>query len=75
MYGWHITGRWTGGGESREESFTLLTKTREPEEVRCRALQELVAATFRPNPRLSGKVSVELVDDPVELDRIVVGGG
>lgn len=71
MYGWRITGRWTGGGESAEETFTLLTRTREPEEVHCRALIELVSRPFRPNPNLTGQVSVELVDEPIELEPIV----
>jgi hypothetical protein len=70
MHGWRITGKWTGGGESAEETFTLLTRTREQEEVRCRALQELVSRPFRPHPELTGEVTVELVD-AVELDPIV----
>lgn len=71
MYGWHIKGRWTGGGETQEETFVLLTTTREPEEIHCRAMQELVSRPFRPYPGLTGKVSVELVEEPVELAPIV----
>lgn len=72
MHGWRIRGRWTGGGQSRDETFTLLTRTREVEEVRRRAMQELVARAFAPHPGLSGEVTVEILEPPDELDPIVV---
>lgn len=62
MYGWHITGRWTGGGSTAEETFLLLTRTLEREEVLVRAGSHLVNRCASECPKVSGKVSVEIVD-------------
>lgn len=70
MVGWHIRGRWTGGGKTEEEDFVLLTIGTASEEVQARALGHLVDRCVQAtDPK--GKISVELTEDPVQLPRVV----
>lgn len=70
MFGWRIKGRWTGGGSSAEIEFTLVTRSREREELTAWALRHLVEEAVRECPSLSGDLTVAIVDEPEELPQI-----
>jgi hypothetical protein len=62
MFGWRITGRWTGGGSTAEETFILATRTREREELLVKAGRHLLDRCVSATPGLTGKVSLEVID-------------
>lgn len=73
VFGWRITGRWTGGGKSAEETFVVLTHTESPEEVIGRAFAHLSNLCVRATGANAAQsaVEVELCGQLEQLEEIV----
>jgi hypothetical protein len=63
MFGWRITGRWTGGGSTAEETFLIATRTREREELLVKAGRHLLdRCVSEAKTPPAGVVSLEVLD-------------